>query len=207
MKLEELYESLTSKSGTFYYTPRRDKLPYDMVDLFDRLGKQQRNIPERVMNDITRKYPLMWFGNLLEHLGDLIHAFADAVNYDGMIMRDVDRKLKVASMTLSNLNANVRDLAEQNEIEAQRRGISPKQYTQEIMRALDKYSEAHFKLPAYNEVHVLCKRITTSLGAMQFEECKRHVDTLLRYENDGSLNKRALTITRNSQGKIIEVRK
>lgn len=198
-----LYEIENTKKGTFYYTPKKDKLPDDMINAFSRLAHQQRHGgAEHIMNHITRKYPLMWLGSLLEHLGDLIHATSDCVNFNGAIVRSVDAKLSLGDNVLSNLNANLRDLAEQNKQEAKSRGMSEKEYVQLFVRDMEKYGEAHFNLPAYNEIHLLCKKVTTSLAAMEFEECHSHIKKLLAYSNDGTLNKRCLTITRGNNGKI-----
>lgn len=205
MRLREIIQEAQQKVGTFYYSPRTDKLPEDMVKLFTKLARQQRTGPEVTMQRITTKYPLMWYGSLLEHMGDLIHATSDCVNYDGVIVRDVERKLQSASHTLSNLRANLEELSAENAIQAERKGISHEQYVKEIIHSSQKYVMEHYKLPSYNEIHLLCKKITVTLGAMEFEECAKHVNEMLRYAKDGSLNKRALTITRNRQGNIVEL--
>lgn len=202
MRLFELLDN--NKVGTFHYKPKRDKLPDDMVTLFDRLGKEQRSGVEVTMMTITRKYPLMWLGYLLEHMGDLIHATSDCVNYDGAIVRDVGNKLTNASRTLDNLDANLNELAKQNKVEAERRGITEEEYVQSFMVDMEEYGEGHYNLPAYNDIHLLCKKITVSLAALEFEECAKHVNTMLGYVKDGTLNERALTITRDNNGKIVE---
>lgn len=200
-----LFELLNNKKvGTFHYKPNRDKLPDDMVQLFSKLGSDQRSGVEGTMMAITRKYPLMWLGYLLEHMGDLIHATSDCVNYDGKIVRSVDSKLNQAANILSNLDANLEVLANQNKVEAERRGITEEEYVQSFMVDMEEYGEGHYNLPAYNDIHLLCKKITTSLAALEFEECAKHVNTMLGYVKDGTLNERALTITRDNNGKIVE---
>lgn len=210
MKINELTEhynehELKLKHGTFYYNPGKDKLPADMIQLFSALADQQRNIPEDTMYDIKNKYQLRWLGELIEHLGDLIHGFAEAVNFNGLVMRDVSRKLRSAQSTLSNLDINLKDLALTNKREAEKRNIPIEQYVQELESDLELYAAAHFQLPAYNEIHQLCKKITTSLGAMQFEECKKYIDKLLQYRDEDTLYKRSLSITRDKQGNIKRV--
>ena len=203
MKLTELLKE--SKSGTFYYSPGKDKLPEDMVQLFTKLAHQQRAIPEDTMYQITNKYQLRWLGYLLEHLGDLIHGFADAVNYNGVAVRDIERKLQSAQKTLTHLDANLADLAKTNKLEAKKRNMTEEEYVHEVETALESYAAAHYKLPAYNEIHLICKHVTTTLGAMQFEECKKYIDQLLHYANEGTLFKRSLTITRDKQGNIVQI--
>ena len=200
MKINEILNE--SKHGTFYYNPGKDKLPADMIQMFSALANQQRNIPEDTMYNIKNKYQLRWLGELIEHLGDLIHGFAEAVDFNGLVMRDVTRKLRSAQATLSNLNVNLQDLALTNKREAEKRNMSVEKYVQELESDLELYAAAHFQLPAYNEIHQLCKKITTSLGAMQFEECKKYIDRLLQYREDGTLYKRSLSITRDKTGNI-----
>lgn len=203
MRIDEITQK--RKVGVIAYSPG-DTLPPDMVKLFDELGKAQRyEGPEQIMNRITRAYPLMWLGNLLEHCGDLIHATSDCVNFDGRIVRDVERKLRDANHTLSNLGPNLRELSEQNKSEAKKRNMSEKEYVQSFLSEMEEYGVAHYKLPAYNEIHQLCKQITTTLSAMEFTECLYHVKTMLSYANDGSLNQRCLVIKRDRQGNILRL--
>jgi hypothetical protein len=203
MLIRELYilES-ERKTGTFYYKPN-EKLPEDMVKLFTDLAHQQRAIPESTMYRIKDEYSLMWLGELLEHMGDLIHGFAEAVQFNGNIMRDVERKLVSASRTLGPwFDENMKQLTRNFESHAKKRGISTAEYSELISGELIEYAAEHYKLPAYNHIHLLCKRITTALGGMQFSECVTHIDELLGYAKDGTLSRRALTITRDHTGVI-----
>lgn len=206
MRLKDilLFEMRSNKVGTYYYKPKRDKLPDDMKVLFDKLGNEQRyGGAEYEMQAITNKYSLVWFGHLLEHLGDIIHATSDCVNFDGMIVRDVDRKLSEAMSVLNNMRGNIPEFEQAIQFNCKRHGISKDEFMRDLHRMLDRYIMAHYKLPAYNEVHQICKKMTTSLGAMDFNECKKHVSKLSGWSRDGTLNERTLTITRTAQGNIV----
>ena len=52
MKISHLINE-NIKTGTFYYSPGKDKLPEDMIKLFSDLAEKQRNVPETVMYNFT----------------------------------------------------------------------------------------------------------------------------------------------------------
>ena len=198
MRAKELYEK---KVGTFYYRPG-EKLPPDMVSAFSKLAQMQRGAPEAQMVNMTRRYDAPVINYLLEHLGDLIHRFAEMVNFDGRIVSDVDRKIRSGLNTLKNIQPNMQETMDSMEIQAEREGVELKQHMHDFIGECEKYALEHSKLPCYNQIHLLCKKIAVALGGLQFEECVTHLQILDSYINDGSIEKRALEITRGNDGKL-----
>ena len=198
-----LSEISSPKTGTFYYS-KGEKLPEDMVKLFTQLAHAQRSGPEGTMLQIQKKYPGAGFiRHHIEHLGDLIHGFADSVQHDG-IVRDLDRKVSMALNSFgTSLQGNLSDFQKSMEDDAKSKNVDVKELYKGLSQDLEVYVEGHLMLPSYNEVHLLCKKITTTLGTLSFEELLVHLKQLhsILSSPDKAL-KHAWTITRDKSGQI-----
>lgn len=203
VRLNEMINPYKGYRPETYYTA--GDIPSDVIKAFKDVANTQRyKGAEYTMQNITVNRSLVWYGSTLEHIGDLIHAFTDAVE-DRTLLRDAEYRIGRCITYLSNLRPNLQELEYGIDLDLRsNHSDGDKQtYMRNLSRELDKYVEAHYRIPAYNELHELCKQATTSLGSMEYQDCYRALKKIEGWFNDGSILDRMYTVHRDNQENLV----
>lgn len=141
---------------------------------FDKLASSQRGEPERRMLNIQRSQIAQLYGWTCEHVGDLTHRMAEVVKFPENSFENVEDKVKKTLRVLTQRYGFRREVLEQirnNTIHGQKLKypeIAIEQNKNILMKLGKDYSDAHRKLPVFNDLQRLARDAAVYLGEWNF---------------------------------------
>jgi hypothetical protein len=170
------------------------KLPPKVVAAFEKLGNDQRGLPERAM---LKAQHLMGGGvmsHAIEHVGDLTHRMSHMMgwntpNNDGReyivdkctkILRSLQNEYGFEREFMGNIKNNGSYYAEKKGITdpAEVRKFTT-EFFEEVKQALNTYAKEHSKLTVYNHAQWLARAAAVMLGMRKFSAAEQHLTDLL----------------------------
>ena len=139
-------------------------------DKFNDLANEQRGEPESAMNKLTRGNNLIFWGTLLEHMGDLIHRMSqDPSFYLGGHEYVLDK--------VKNAFYNLRFKHEIDKIDL----------NDNVLQLAEDYVNAHKRLPVYNRVQYLARQCAIQTGQRDFDGLAESLTELKKYLDMGKI--------------------
>jgi hypothetical protein len=146
-----------------------DQLPPDVAQAFEQMGDQQRGEPELVMAQAQQVMAGGNFGAVIEHVGDITHRMTRQGGLKHWGLDEAAQKIERGYRWLNSgygfdreFQAGLKHAAEHQQIpleEMQRRaGI-----------ILNRYADAHSKLPVYNRAQWLARQAAIALGRQRWD--------------------------------------
>ena len=149
---------------------------------FDQLAKNQRNVPEAAMNELSVYLPGV-LGFVVEHTGDLTHRMAENSEFLGGQYGIVKNKVDKVLVTLENAYGFRREVYDNMVSKAEYDSLPIGEVVATSKGLMRDYAEAHSALVVYNEVQALARDAAIALGEGRFEdatqilrELKAHLD-------------------------------
>lgn len=167
---------------------------------FTELADIQRGAPELAMVEAQMLYGGGVMPYALEHAGDLTHRMAERGGRYGeeFVQPKVTRLLNsllsdygFEKEMLENIQSNARF-----QYEKKNPGISfeefKKDYEQNLDKALKKYSEAHKKVPVYNQIQLAGREAAIAIGEKRYTDAIEHLYIIDQAIKDGTYKQAAL---------------
>ena len=157
-------------------------LPDWVAEEFDRIGQQQRGIPERFMLQLQQKMGGGVMSYAIEHSGDLIHRLTHNTTHDYYGFDELNEKVRRLKglFQLSGRASfenefydNLRSNARFNNID------DVDGFIAEIENDLEKYATLHMReYPVYNKIQYICQNIPFFIGMRNYHLAKSNLSEL-----------------------------
>ena len=191
-----------SASETYRQNP---KVEPEVEAAFTELADIQRGQPELAMVEAQMLYGGGVMPYALEHVGDLTHRMAERGGRYGeefvqpKVTRLLDSLLSEYGFEkemLENIQSNARFKYERDKPNISFEEYK-KDYEQSIDKALSKYSEAHKKVPVYNQMQLAGREAAIAIGEKRYTDAIEHLYTIDQAIKDGTYNQIALEFDPN----------
>lgn len=143
-------------------------LPIEVIEAFHELGSMQRGKPEQIMVSIQHTMGGGVLNPVVEHAGDLIHRITHQVGYGHVGYSETVEKVERIYKYLSSGYGFEREMRENIRNNSQ----DPEQLKEKLDRMLYQYAKAHEALPAYNDLHLKCKKATVAIGHQNWNKAQ-----------------------------------
>jgi len=179
-------------------------LPGDVVQVFVELGNAQRGAPEAAMERAQLAMGGGVMNVLIEHVGDLTHRMSHMARHDYDGYGEVHEKLNTTLYYLRSDYGFEREMWENFQNNARARGVPYDGYWKRIREALAVYTEAHRKLPAYNEAQWLAREAAIETGELHFDLVEKYLKKLQRMQKTREMwHKAAFAYARDTDGRLL----
>lgn len=172
---------------------------------FEEVANTQRGNPELAMVEAQKIYGGGVMPNALEHIGDLTHRMAERGGRFGSeyvapkVTRMLDSLLSdygFEKEMLENIQSNARFKYERDNPDIPFEQYK-KEYEDKIDKALKKYSEAHKKVPVYNQMQLAGREAAIAIGEKRYTDAIEHLYTIDQAIKDGTYKQAALEFDPN----------
>jgi hypothetical protein len=148
---------------------------------FQEIATLQRGEPEDAMQRVQMVMEGGVLNPLVEHVGDLTHRMTERVTFEYAGYVYVADKVEKTLRWLKSPYGFEKEMEENIRNNARFRDVPEDEYRQRVYNALDKYAEAHSRLPAYNDAQKHAKEAAISVGKRQFQNAIRHLEELEKH--------------------------
>lgn len=160
---------------------------------FEKMAQAQRSEPERLSTKTFPSAASGYYQNALEHIGDLTHRLGEHFsNYHGLeAIPKIKSQLRVQNNDFRNI---VYEQIESNNKYYKEKGltnITDEEAIEKIKEHGQKYSEAHSKIPIYNELQYHARQAAIELGLWHFSEVRKHLQWLKDVIDSGNFVEKA----------------
>lgn len=145
---------------------------------FHSVGDTQRGEPERAMIDAQM---LMGGGVMnvaVEHIGDLTHRMTESPTFETAGYEFVKEKVDKATRWLNNPYGFEREFEDNIRNNAAYHKVDEAQFRQQVYAALNRYADAHEKVPVFNEAQRVARDAAIALGRRRFADVSDALATL-----------------------------
>ena len=152
---------------------------------FTAIADAQRDEPEHVMLDLQRVTKVGLLGGVSEHLGDILHRMTDKAIHGPHTMAEFGLmdglpKVKRIIRELRSGYGYARDVDEETTLAAKYHGIDETVLRGDIDAVMNRYADAHAKLPVYNFAQRLARDSAVSWGRKDFNGAAERLEMLHR---------------------------
>lgn len=147
------------------FSPRGESV----TQTFAKLASAQRGEPEQAMLNVQRKNGGGVVSFVVEHVGDLTHRMSEKFDFLQGSRSTVEDKVKKSLRMLRSQYGFNREHLENLAANAQAKGTTSEQLSQEVDKALQRYAEAHSKLEVYNEPQKWARDAAVALGRKDWQ--------------------------------------
>lgn len=133
-------------------------------------GKMQRGTPELVMVEAQTLLSGGVMSFCLEHVGDIYHRMTHMIPTVFMI-DEVYGKSKKCYNVLTQGYGFEREFQENLKNNAEYKDIDYDLYVKQVDKILQKYADAHSRLPVYNRMMKTARSASVALGLKQYDTC------------------------------------
>jgi len=141
----------------------------------------QRGEPEEAMLKVQFANEGGVLNFIVEHVGDIIHRMNERIMFQYAGYEYVKDKVIKALRTLTNEYGFEKEMEENIRNNARFLKVPEDALRQKVYNALEKYAEAHSKLPVYNDAHSHARDAAVSLGYRDFKSTIRHLRELEKH--------------------------
>ena len=167
---------LGAQDGHPFYGNQWTDAPGGTKDDFISVGKAQRyGDPERLMEAAQFAMGGGRMNVLIEHVGDLTHRMTEPGHmFEGAGYNVVKDKVeKTLDWVTSNPRGFAHDFEESLKSNADYSKVPFEEWQAKTYTALDKYADAHAKIPVFNEAQRVARDTAVALGRRQFDKVER----------------------------------
>lgn len=195
---------------------QRYSLPDQVAKAFTNTAYQQRGEAEDAMNHAQDVLGGCGLSYCLEHVGDIIFVMTQKTNLASVLggpqegrylCREGDVLIK-AQKTFDKIKEPTffSDSLESIERNRQYRKETSRHFfsQQDVKMALQKYSEAHSKIPVYNHPQYMARTAAVSLGKMDRLNCVASLRAILSLIKSGDFVREALSYQLDSSGQPLQ---
>jgi hypothetical protein len=137
---------------------------------FFNLADLQRDVPEHAMMALQRILGGGIMNVTAEHVGDIIHRMTERPTFSYAGYDYVKNKVHKTLEWLTNPYGFRREFEQNITSAAKYFKVDENEFRQKVYDALEKYAQAHEKLPTYNRAQKLAQIAAVSLGRRQFNK-------------------------------------
>lgn len=146
-----------------------DTLPPEVAQAFEQLGDLQRGDPEVIMAQAQRVIAGGNIGSVLEHIGDITHRMTRQGGLKHWGLEEAAIKIERGYRWLNSGYGFDREFQDGLKHAAKHQKLPLDEMQRRATTIMNRYADAHSRLPVYNRAQWLARQAAISLGRQRFD--------------------------------------